>query len=99
MPVTFQVVYWRDIPAQVKTRSGRERGGAALPERFQAAIDAAAMKAGLTGTDDYLNEWRTSAAEEREGELSAVAQAVAAELEALYPDERLKALAANGGRA
>jgi hypothetical protein len=99
MNVSYQVVYWRDIPAQVKAKAGRERSGAGLSTRFQEAIDAAAMRAGLTGTDAYLGEWRTSAAEEREGEVAEVAQAVAAELEAAYPDERLERLAANEGRA
>jgi len=54
-----QVVSWRDIPAQVKARQGGERSSRALTERFQEAIDVAAMRAGLTETDDYLGEWRT----------------------------------------
>jgi hypothetical protein len=99
MSVSYQIVYWRDIPAQVKARAGRARGGQALSERFQVAIDRAAMRAGLFNTDDYLNEWRTGEAQEREGELEAVAAAVAAELEADFSDERLEEIAANGGRA
>jgi hypothetical protein len=99
MIVSFQIVYWREIPAQVKARAGRARGGQALSDRFQVAIDRAAMRAGLFNTDDYLNEWRTSEPQEREGELGAVAAAVAAELEAAFSDERLETLAANGGHA
>ena len=95
---TLQIVYWRDIPAQVKVRAGRERGAAQCSQRFQDAIDAAAMRAGLIGTDDYLAEWRTSDGVEREGAPDAVAQTAAAELEAAYSDERLRALIANGGR-
>jgi hypothetical protein len=94
----YQILYWRDIPAQVKVRSGRARGGRELSERFQVYIDRAAMRAGLFNTDDYLNEWRTSAPLEREGEPEAVAEAVAAELEAAYPNDRLEALVNNGGR-
>ena len=92
------VVYWRDIPAQVKTRAGRERGAAQCSQRFQDAIDAAAMRAGLIGTDDYLAEWRTGDSIEREGAPDGVAQAAVAELEAAYSDERLRALIANSGR-
>jgi hypothetical protein len=99
MPVSYQVVYWRDIPAQVKARAGRERAGCQLTDRFQAAIDQAAMRASLTGTDDYLSQWRTAPAVEREGPLAAVVAAVAAELEAAYPDARLQALAEQGGLA
>ncbi len=95
---TLQIVYWRDIPAQVKAKSGRERGGAQTSQRFQDAIDAAAMRAGLIGTDEYLAEWRTGDGIEREGAPEAVAQAVVAELEAAYSDERLRKLIANGGR-
>lgn len=95
---SYQIVYWRDIPAQVKVRAGRERSSKALSERFQEAIDVAAMRAGLIGTDDYLAEWRTAEPVERAGEPEAVAAAVAAELEAAYPDGRLQKLVAGQGR-
>jgi hypothetical protein len=95
---TYQIVYWRDIPAQVKAKAGRTRVGKQLSERFQVYIDRAAMRSGLFNTDDYLNEWRTSEAQEREGEPDAVAEEVAAELEAAYPDSRLEQLVTAGGR-
>ena len=50
-------------------------------DRFQIAIDDAAMRAGLAGTDAYLSEWRKSEWQEREGTPQEVADAVAAELE------------------
>lgn len=99
MTTSYQIVYWRDIPAQVKAKAGRVRAGKELSARFQVYIDRAAMRSGLFNTDDYLNEWRTSEAHEREGEPDAVAEAVAAELEADYPDTRLEQLVINGGRA
>lgn len=95
---TFQIVYWRDIPAQVKVGSGRNRAARQMSLRFQEAIDRAAMRSGLFNTDDYLGEWRATAAEEREGQADAVAEAVAAEIEAAYDAARLEALAINGGR-
>ena len=94
---TIQIVYWRDIPAQVKAKEGRARASKQLSDRFQIAIDRAAMRAGLFNTDDYLNHWRNAEAPAREGEPQAVAEAVAAELEAAYPEARLEALGANGG--
>jgi len=96
---TIQIVYWRDIPAQVKVKAGRVRASRQLSDRFQVAIDRAAMRSGLFNTDDYLNAWRTADAPEREGEPEAVAEAVAAELETSYPDARLEALGDQGGRA
>ena len=39
------LVSWRDIPAQVLLGKGRTAERHALPERFEKAIDRAAMKA------------------------------------------------------
>lgn len=97
MTTTYQIIYWRDIPAQVKVKAGRERVSKPLPERFEQAVDRAAMHAGLINSDDYLNEWRRSAWEVREGEAQAVAEALVAELDAAYPQDRLREIARNGG--
>ena len=96
---SFQIVYWRDIPAQVKVGTGRNRVARQMSLRFQEAIDRAAMRSGMFNTDDYLSEWRTGAAEERDGDAEAVAEAVAAEIEASYDAQRLEALAMAGGKA
>jgi len=48
------VIWWRDIPAQVTAKEGRARAARELAPRFQEAIDSAAMRAGLIGTDAYL---------------------------------------------
>ena len=79
---TYQIMYWHDIPAQVRARDAGGRASAQLPERFQEAIDQAAMAAGLIGSDDYTEAFRWSAAQEREGSAADVAAAVAAELDA-----------------
>ena len=47
------VVYWRDIPAQVIVGKGRRGSKIQLSERFEQAIDRAAMKCNLRGSDDY----------------------------------------------
>lgn len=91
-------VYWRDIPSQVIIKRGRTRGKAALPLRYQEAIDRAAMKAGRGGSDAYIADWRRETVPlEATGELDALAVQAASELESLYSDERLKALVANLG--
>jgi hypothetical protein len=96
---TIQIVYWRDIPAQVKVKQGRERVARQLSQRFQDAIDEAAMRAKLIGTDDYLAEWRTGSPVDHDGDLNTVADAIAADLEHQYPDDRLRALIAAGGKS
>lgn len=93
------IVYWRDIPAQVIAGKGRRGTKAPLPERFEQAIDRAAMKAGLIGTDAYLSEWRKAPPVEVPGEDAEAAAAEAARIDAEYTPERLRALIDNNGRA
>jgi hypothetical protein len=97
MNATYQILYWRDIPAQVKVRLGRQRVNRALSTRFQEAIDEAAMRAKTTSTDEYLDEWRSSDPQEAEGDPEALADRLAAELEAAYPAGRLALLVENKG--
>jgi cvfA/B/C family virulence factor len=52
------VILWRDIPAQVTASDGSATARRELSDRFQKAIDAAAMKAGLIDSDAYLEGWR-----------------------------------------
>ncbi len=52
------VVYWRDIPAQVIVKKGRQNAKRELPLRFTEAIDMCAMRTGAGDTDAYLAEWR-----------------------------------------
>ncbi len=92
------IVYWRDMPAQVIIKEGRKAAKRQLPERFEQAIDMAAMKANKRDTDAYLAEWRKSEPEPIEGEdFEALAEAEAKRLDTDYPQERLVALANAGG--
>ena len=97
MKTQYQIISWRDIPAQVKVKAGRKRSGQPLSERFIAAIDEAAMRAGKTGSDDYMAEWRRSDWKERDGDLEEVATTLVVELEAAFPDERLQFLVEQKG--
>lgn len=92
------VVYWRDIPAQVIVGKGRRGAKVQLPERFEQAIDRAAMKVGAADTDAYLAEWHKAAPYTVDGDPMEVAQAEAARLDAEYDHDRIKALIANDGR-
>lgn len=91
------IVYWRDIPAQVIVGKGRRGSKAALSERFEQAIDRAAMRVGASDTDAYLAEWRKAAPVAMEGDPQELADQQAAEIEASYDTDRLKALIANDG--
>ncbi|SFN36318.1 Virulence factor [Roseovarius lutimaris] len=97
--VDVTIVYWRDIPAQVIAGKGRRGAKVQLPERFEQAIDRAAMKTGAAGTDDYLAAWRKADPYPVDGEQDEVAKSEAARLDAEYDQERIKTLIANNGWA
>jgi Virulence factor len=81
---TFQILFWKDIPVQVRARDEKERYNLPLPPRFQSAIDQAAMEAGLTGDDAYTEIYHWTDATERPGSAQEVAESVASELIAQY---------------
>ncbi|MFC3616443.1 virulence factor [Lutimaribacter marinistellae] len=93
------IVYWRDIPAQVIVGKGRRGAKKVLPERFEQAIDRAAMKVGARDTDAYLAEWRKAAPYAKEGEPAEIAEAEAVRLDTEYDQSRIKALIDNDGWA
>jgi len=91
-------VYWRDIPSQVIAQAGRKRVKQVLGERFQKAIDRAAMRAGKGSSDLYLEEWRRLSRPcgvDIEDEIRSAAQA----LESQFDDRQLERLVKSGGRA
>ena len=90
------VIRWREIPAQVVARNGRETAKRELNARFQVAIDRAAMYAGLFGTDEYLAEWVRDTRPCSE-DLEAEVEAEAARIDADFDSETLNDLAAGGG--
>ncbi|WP_417807018.1 virulence factor [Thioclava sp.] len=91
------LVYWRDIPAQIIAGKGRRGVKKPLPERFEQAIDRAAMKIGARDSDSYLAEWRKVAAGEEPGDDADAAEAVLARILSDYDDARLRELIANDG--
>ena len=91
------VIWWRDIPAQVTAKEGRSRASVSLDQRFQEAIDAAAMRAGLIGTDAYLEEWRRdtrTCGDDLDAEVAQEAEW----LDAAYTDDVLARLVQANGR-
>jgi hypothetical protein len=93
------IVYWRDIPAQVIVGKGRRGAKKQLAERFEQAIDRAAMKIGAADSDAYLAEWRKAAPYTVDGDPEELVLAEATRLETEFDQERIKALIANAGWA
>jgi len=93
------VVYWRDIPAQVIVGKGRRGSKRQLEERFEQAIDRAAMKVNAKDADAYLAEWRKADPYPMEGDPAEIVETEALRLEAEYDNARLKTLIAKDGWA
>lgn len=93
------IVYWRDIPAQVIVGKGRRGTKRVLPERFEQAIDRAAMKVGAADTDAYLSEWRKADPVAVDGEADALAEAEVARIDREFDAAALKGLIENDGWA
>ena len=83
------VISRRDIPAQVVVKKGRETGKVQLSHRFQEAVDRAAMRAGKSGSADYLADWKRSEPRACSDDMQAEANAEAQKIEAQYSDEDL----------
>jgi hypothetical protein len=82
-------MFWKHIPSQVKAWDGDVQVKRMMPDRFQVAIDAYAMKDGSTDMDAYLDGWIWGAVETRAGTPEQVLAAVVAELDAANPRDRL----------
>ena len=82
---TYHVIAWRNIPATVEASDGGETVTRQLSERFQMLIDSVAVQLGLHDSEAYLEAWERSEATERPGSAQDVADAVAADLEARFP--------------
>ena len=78
---TYKILYWQEVPSQIKADDGLDEITLAMPPRFMERIDLLAAKRKLQQADDYLAQWRWSEEEEREGSAEDVAAAVKAELE------------------
>ena len=91
-------IYWRDIPSQILVQKGRAKGKAKLPQRFQEAIDRAAMRAGKGSSDLYLAEWRreTEQVMTTNG-LQAFADEIANQIATQYDDDLLEKFVKNKG--
>ena len=91
------MISWRDVPAQVLVKSGRETAKVQLSHRFQEAVDRAAMRAGKSGSDAYLADWKRSEPRRCGEDLQAEAQAEADRIEARYSDaDLLRIIRAHG---
>jgi hypothetical protein len=79
---TYKILYWQEIPSQIKAEDDSDDVTLPLDPRFMERIDRLAAQRGLQGSDDYLAQWRWSDEQERDGSAEEVARAIKSELEA-----------------
>ena len=79
---TYKVLYWQEIPSQIKAEDDMDDVTMPMPDSFQERIDLMAARRGLQDADSYLAQWKWSEEEDREGSAEEVAATVRAELEA-----------------
>ena len=82
----------------VAARAGDETVKAELAQRFQEAIDEAAMRLGDTGADDYLAGWERTPWTTADGAPAEVLDRVTAALDAEWPADRISAYLDGLGR-
>jgi len=79
---TYKILYWQEIPSQIKAEDDLDDVTVALDPKFMERIDQLAAQRGLQSSDNYLAQWRWSDEQEREGTAEDVARAIQRELEA-----------------
>ena len=77
----YQILYWQDIPSQVRAWDELDEVKVGLPARFAEKIDSAALRQGLAGGDAYIAQLRWGDEMARAGAPDAVAADVAKEIE------------------
>jgi Virulence factor len=79
---TYKILYWQEIPTQIKAEDDEDDVTLMLDGKFMEYIDILAAKRGLQASDDYLAQWKWTDEAERAGSAREVAEALKAELEA-----------------
>lgn len=78
----YRIFYWKEIPASIVVEGDGQTIKKQLSQKVQNKIDAYAMAAGLTSSDDYSAQYQRGRWVEREGTPEAVAESLLAQLEA-----------------
>lgn len=77
----YQILYWQEIPSQIKVWDDFDERKVELAPKFMAKIDYVARQQGLTDESNYLNQWKWGDEQERPGTIEEVGEAVKEELE------------------
>ncbi len=99
----YQVIYWRDVPTQIRLKAGRKRNSAELPQRFQKTMYRAAYRGKSISGDAYSDSFRPSVWQPVADDLvigrnlPEITAALIQQIENDYDEQRLNQLALNAG--
>ena len=80
----YRIFYWKHIPQSITVEGDGRTIKKQLSQKIQNAIDAYAMAAGLTSSEEYSAQYKRGDWIEREGSPEEVAEALVSELEAEF---------------
>lgn len=95
--MTVTLIMWRDIPSQLVKKQGRKSEKLMLSNRFQEAIDRAAMREGVHDSDGYLEGWHRETLPTGEEEVDDKLVNTGQMFEDKYDEDALSDLVKNGG--
>ena len=101
MKISIRIMYWKEIPVQVKADDGGTPISEPLDKRFQQGIDAVAMFDGSVGTDEYWIGWEWKEIGDVPGSAKAAASAIADRINDRFPSDfvgRIRNLHLSGRR-
>ena len=78
---TYKVLYWQEVPTQIQAEDDADEVNLPLGPKFMERVDRLAAQRGLQSEDAYLEQWKWSDDQEREGSAQEVAEALKAEFE------------------
>ena len=99
--VESRILYWKEIPVQVKVQGESGQVSSQLDDRFQQGADAIAMFDGSQGTDDYLMAWEWGEPVEESGSAEEAAGRIADRFNNKFPTDfvaRIRGLIESGKR-
>ena len=91
MTKTF-VLFWQDIPTVIEARDSTGIEKVELSKRFSELVDLIAMKKGLVGTDDYLQNWKKKKFPSTEKTAKQIVLELSKHFESKYEDIKMKSL-------
>ena len=81
---SYQILYWNEIPTQIRVEDDHDEVSIEMPERFMKKVDELAMARAQSDTDDYLDGWNWSDAKTKPGTAKEIAETLKRELEAKF---------------